>query len=156
MSTPEVGIPYAGSTLIALEAGHFAAIQRCVRLLFALAHSSGYAARVEADAGSDAVLRHAPGNIGVFMGYDFHLTPEGPRLIEVNTNAGGALLNGLHTAALCDPERLACLCTQLVSVESLEQRDRRDLPRGVRGRARQPQRRSRGSRSSTTRPSGSS
>jgi len=25
------------------------------------------------------------------MGYDFHLTPQGPRLIEVNTNAGGAL-----------------------------------------------------------------
>jgi hypothetical protein len=25
------------------------------------------------------------------MGYDFHLTPDGPRLIEVNTNAGGIL-----------------------------------------------------------------
>ncbi len=30
---------------------------------------------------------------GVFMGYDFHLSDEGPKLIEVNTNAGGALLN---------------------------------------------------------------
>lgn len=29
---------------------------------------------------------------GVFFGYDFHLTNDGPRLIEVNTNAGGALL----------------------------------------------------------------
>lgn len=29
---------------------------------------------------------------GVFMGYDFHLTPSGPKLIEINTNAGGALL----------------------------------------------------------------
>lgn len=29
---------------------------------------------------------------GVFFGYDFHLTRDGPRLIEVNTNAGGALL----------------------------------------------------------------
>lgn len=27
------------------------------------------------------------------MGYDFHLGEEGPRLIEVNTNAGGAFLN---------------------------------------------------------------
>ncbi len=27
---------------------------------------------------------------GLFMGYDFHLTPQGPQLIEVNTNAGGA------------------------------------------------------------------
>ncbi|MEN9481099.1 MAG: hypothetical protein RLZZ298_2494 [Pseudomonadota bacterium] len=30
---------------------------------------------------------------GVFYGYDFHLTEEGPRLIEINTNAGGGLLN---------------------------------------------------------------
>ena len=33
------------------------------------------------------------GTAGVFMGYDFHLTPEGPKLIEINTNAGGAFLN---------------------------------------------------------------
>ncbi len=33
-----------------------------------------------------------------FMGYDFHLSPAGPRLIEINTNAGGALL----MAALLD------------------------------------------------------
>jgi hypothetical protein len=34
-----------------------------------------------------------PGQSGVFMGYDFHLGEEGQRLIEVNTNAGGAFLN---------------------------------------------------------------
>ena len=34
---------------------------------------------------------------GVFFGYDFHRTNDGPRLIEVNTNAGGALLL-LHLA----------------------------------------------------------
>lgn len=33
------------------------------------------------------------GTKGLFMGYDFHLTPDGPRLIEINTNAGGAFLN---------------------------------------------------------------
>ncbi len=33
---------------------------------------------------------------GVFMGYDFHLTPAGPRLIEINTNAGGGLLAALQ------------------------------------------------------------
>jgi len=36
------------------------------------------------------------GPSGVFMGYDFHLTPEGPRLIEINTNAGGGLLAALQ------------------------------------------------------------
>ncbi|MBA2403754.1 MAG: hypothetical protein H0V66_03200 [Bdellovibrionales bacterium] len=30
---------------------------------------------------------------GVFMGYDFHLTKAGPKLIEINTNAGGGFLN---------------------------------------------------------------
>lgn len=29
----------------------------------------------------------------VFMGYDFHIAEDGPRLIEINTNAGGAYLN---------------------------------------------------------------
>ncbi|MFN6961982.1 MAG: hypothetical protein ACK4N6_07030, partial [Rhodocyclaceae bacterium] len=38
----------------------------------------------------------APSASGVFMGYDFHLTPEGPRLIEINTNAGGGLLAALQ------------------------------------------------------------
>lgn len=36
---------------------------------------------------------NAHSSSGVFMGYDFHLTEEGPRLIEINTNAGGAYLN---------------------------------------------------------------
>lgn len=36
---------------------------------------------------------------GVFMGYDFHLTAAGPRLIEINTNAGGGLLNAYLLAA---------------------------------------------------------
>ena len=29
---------------------------------------------------------------GLFMAYDFHITAQGPRLIEINTNAGGAFL----------------------------------------------------------------
>jgi len=31
--------------------------------------------------------------LGVFAGYDFHITHAGPQLIEINTNAGGAALN---------------------------------------------------------------
>ena len=38
------------------------------------------------------------------MGYDFHLGPHGPRLIEINTNAGGALLN----AALARAQQACC------------------------------------------------
>ncbi|GHT93352.1 hypothetical protein AGMMS49545_12490 [Betaproteobacteria bacterium] len=39
------------------------------------------------------IARHDPGYPAVCMGYDFHLTPAGARLIEINTNAGGLMLN---------------------------------------------------------------
>lgn len=44
----------------------------------------------------------------VFFGYDFHLGTEGPQLIEINTNAGGALLNAImvRTQKFC-PELAA-------------------------------------------------
>ena len=40
---------------------------------------------------------------GVFFGYDFHLSAQGPQLIEINTNAGGALLNAIvaRTQKVC-------------------------------------------------------
>lgn len=42
---------------------------------------------------SPAMARKDFGPLGVFMGYDFHLSNDGPKLIEINTNAGGGLLN---------------------------------------------------------------
>ena len=50
------------------------------------------------------IARYRPGPSGVFMGYDFHLSPEGPKLIEINTNAGGALIN----AYLLQAQRACC------------------------------------------------
>ncbi|MDR2834491.1 MAG: hypothetical protein LBV67_12330, partial [Streptococcaceae bacterium] len=48
----------------------------------------------------DRVLTWAPPGAGgelparsVFFGYDFHLVDGQPKLIEINTNAGGGLLN---------------------------------------------------------------
>lgn len=32
-----------------------------------------------------------PGNLSAMIGFDYHLTDEGPRLIEINTNAGGLM-----------------------------------------------------------------
>jgi hypothetical protein len=51
-----------------------------------------------------AVAQHAFGPKGVCMGFDFHLAPDGPKLIEINTNAGGALLN----AALARAQAACC------------------------------------------------
>ena len=70
------------------------AIERVVAL-------PGWQARVLADA--PAIARHVPNAASVFMGYDFHLGDDGPRLIEINTNAGGALLCAklLHAQEAC-------------------------------------------------------
>lgn len=46
-----------------------------------------------------AIAQPETGPMGVFMGFDFHLTESGPKLIEVNTNAGGAFLNNLLARA---------------------------------------------------------
>jgi glutathione synthase/RimK-type ligase-like ATP-grasp enzyme len=50
------------------------------------------------------IARHDPGAHGVFLGLDFHLTADGPKLIEINTNAGGALL----VAMLAEAQRACC------------------------------------------------
>lgn len=58
----------------------------------------------QALARAPAIAAHDHGPAGVFMGYDFHLTETGPRLIEINSNAGGALLN----AALARAHSACC------------------------------------------------
>ena len=57
-----------------------------------------------------AISRFNPGPVGVFMGYDFHLGADGPKLIEINTNAGGALINAFVSRA-----QKAC-CTAVENV----------------------------------------
>lgn len=52
-----------------------------------------------------AIASRDPGPRGAFLGYDFHVGPDGPHLIEVNTNAGGALLN----VALARAQRACCM-----------------------------------------------
>lgn len=44
------------------------------------------------------------GPLGVFFGFDFHLGAHGPMLIEINTNAGGALMN----TVLARAQRACC------------------------------------------------
>jgi len=68
------------------------------------------------------VLAYAPGTAqfipkahGVFFGYDFHLSPKGPQLIEINSNAGGALLNAILVraqTACCDSAGLNASAVQ--------------------------------------------
>ena len=68
-----------------------------------------------------AMLEHGPR--GAFMGFDFHLGELGPQLIEINTNAGGALLN----AVLARAQQACCremqwafqLPTELMQMEQI-------------------------------------
>ena len=73
---------------------HMLAIVRALEVAAAL---PGYQRRVLSWAPQNAMIN--PGPAGAFMGYDFHLGVEGPRLIEVNTNAGGAFLNAVLARA---------------------------------------------------------
>ncbi len=50
-------------------------------------------------AAAPPIARHATAANGVFLGYDFHLGASGPQLIEINTNAGGGLLNAVLARA---------------------------------------------------------
>jgi hypothetical protein len=78
-----------GATMKAM-AGLIAAIESVISLPAYQAHALAQA----------PAIARLPGKVrGVFMGYDFHLTETGPKLIEINTNAGGGLLNAYLLAA---------------------------------------------------------
>ncbi|MCX7163042.1 MAG: hypothetical protein NT083_08380 [Rhodocyclales bacterium] len=71
-----------------------AAVERVVALPAYREHVLSYAPEI---------ARHPTAARGVFLGYDFHLGAgvgnSGPQLIEINTNAGGGLLNALLARA---------------------------------------------------------
>ena len=71
--------------------------------VFEIARNRKYAEHVLRWAPSIAL--HDPGSGGGVLGLDFHLTVAGPRLIEINTNPGGLLLNTLLVDAVqsCAP-----------------------------------------------------
>ena len=63
------------------------------------------------------------------MGYDFHLTETGPKLIEINTNAGGGLLNAYLLAAHGRMEEGARIRDEYVAMFREEWRlERGDVP----------------------------
>lgn len=66
--------------------------------------------------------RHETAASSVFMGYDFHLGEAGPQLIEINTNAGGGLLNAaLAQAQFACCEEVAAMLPGVHPAPTLEQ-----------------------------------
>lgn len=73
-------------------------------------------------ANAPAIARHNPGGAkGVFFGYDFHVHEDSIGLIEINTNAGGAMLNAVmaraHHACCLDREQLTSAATSAAALE---------------------------------------
>lgn len=67
---------------------------KLVRLLNKMSENNAYHSLLNETL--PATVRINNGHYSVMMGFDFHLSPTGPKLIEVNTNAGG-----LWLASLC-------------------------------------------------------
>ncbi|MFT3850786.1 MAG: hypothetical protein QM739_19590 [Propionivibrio sp.] len=88
-------------TQVYVAQAHLDFMAELIRAIERVVALPGWQARVLADA--PAIARHVPSAASVFMGYDFHLGDDGPRLIEINTNAGGALLCAklLHAQEAC-------------------------------------------------------
>ena len=90
------------NSAVFIDASVHETLERAVATLERVIALPGY--RQHALAGAPAIAQHAFGPAGVFMGYDFHIAHEAPRLIEINTNAGGAFLN----AALAQAHSECC------------------------------------------------
>ncbi len=82
-----------------------AAMRAIIAAIEAVAKLPAYQAAALAHAPAIAAPNHGPR--GAFMGYDFHLADDGPKLIEINTNAGGAFLNAFLSRA-----QIAC-CAEI-------------------------------------------
>ncbi len=89
------------STAVFASQATVQAVQRAVAAIERTLSLPAWAQQVLRTASAISQADHGP--LGVFMGYDFHITPQGPQLIEINTNAGGAMLNAvlLRAQAVC-------------------------------------------------------
>jgi hypothetical protein len=95
----------AGATLADLSAGQPLFLPEAMRRdLFARVAAVGEAllsmAAARAESTGHAFDREALVAGGAFNSFDFHLSATGPKLIEVNSNAGGAFLQPLFIEAL--------------------------------------------------------
>lgn len=95
------------SSVVFLSSATYRAIAETVAAIERVMALPAYQASTLASA--PAIAQRSFGPLGAFMGYDFHVDAgnphvQGPQLIEINTNAGGAMLN----AALARAHRACC------------------------------------------------
>ncbi|MEO7941149.1 MAG: hypothetical protein ABIR55_21200, partial [Burkholderiaceae bacterium] len=114
--------PYLFATRpVFLSREHMARMAQLVRAIESVVALPAY--RDEVLATAPAIARHDPGGAkGVFFGYDFHVTEGGFGLIEINTNAGGAMLN----VVLARAQRACCASVTGLSPPSVAAGDFED------------------------------
>jgi len=76
------------ATAVFISSEQFKRIAAMITAVESVVSLAGY--QESALARAPRVAQLDPGPLGVFLGFDFHLTSGGPQLIEINTNAGGA------------------------------------------------------------------
>ena len=103
MSDPAVHAHLFSRYALFVDRAALDAMGRVAAALFEVAENPRYRERVLQWAPD--IAPHYPGSAGGVLGLDFHLTVDGPRLIEVNTNPGGLLLNAVLLDAVrsCAP-----------------------------------------------------
>jgi hypothetical protein len=84
---------FHSETPVFVDAVDVRAMRRIIQAVESVVALPGYQAAVLASA--PQIAREPTAALGVFAGYDFHLSKDGPQLIEINTNAGGAMLNAV-------------------------------------------------------------
>jgi|GEM_PF-6038522 len=85
-------------TGVCLHQDDLHAMAEQIKAIETVALREDYQAAALADVTFDGPAQQR-GTRGVLMGFDFHLSVDGPKLIEINTNAGGAFL-ALHMEKL--------------------------------------------------------
>ncbi len=105
---PTTAIPeldqFFSNTAVFVPEADILTMERIVQAIESASKLPSYLTQVLSSAPD--IAQFDPGPVGAFMGYDFHLGPEGPQLIEINTNAGGAFLNAMLARAqsrCCQP-----------------------------------------------------
>ncbi|GMQ99453.1 MAG: hypothetical protein BMS9Abin18_0271 [Zetaproteobacteria bacterium] len=84
-------MPLASETPIPVSHNHFSRMYQFVCVMWQLKQYPEYLAGLQSELPETAGIE--PEIPSVLMGYDFHLTPDGPKLIEINNNAGGLYID---------------------------------------------------------------
>lgn len=90
---------FSGAT-VALSTAQIAQVNNAIRAIERVIVLPAY--QQQALTQAPTIAQRDPGNASVLFGYDFHLTADGVKLIEINTNAGGAFLTALLHQAKTD------------------------------------------------------